>query len=88
MPSIWSMTSSIQVTGRFVEQTFTATAGQTAFVLTEFTYLPGTERLWVFINGQKQDATEFTETSSTVVTLNEACDGGETVTCAIIGAET
>lgn len=83
--SIWFPGYTVTTTGKFVQQVFTATAGQTAFAITSFTYTVGTGMLAIFINGQKQESTDFTETSANTFSLTEACDGGETVTALIIG---
>jgi len=46
-------------------QNFTATAGQTLFTLTSYSYIPGTNTLSVYVNGLKQILGEsYTETSS------------------------
>lgn len=61
-------------------QEFTATAGQTVFTLTDFTYATGTDSLLVYINGVDQVITQdYTETSSTVVTLVTAAELGDQV---------
>ena len=67
------------VHGSLVPQTFTATAGQTLFTLTAFTYSVGTGSLLVFINGSLQSLKDYTETSTGSFTLVEACLGGESV---------
>lgn len=73
-------TAPINVTGTIVPQSFTATASQTIFNLTAFTYTPGTNSLLVWINGQKQQLTrDFVETSSTAFTLLEGCVAGDYV---------
>jgi len=57
--------------GSINSQLFTATAGQTVFTLTEFTYTTGAEELLVFSGGLLMRLTEdYVETSSTVVTFN------------------
>jgi hypothetical protein len=51
---------------------FVATAGQTVFTLTLFTYTPGSKRLMVFVNGVKQVLPangNYVETNSTQVTF-------------------
>lgn len=83
--SIWFPGYVVSTTGKFVQQVFTATAGQTSFSITNFTYTVGTGMLQIFINGQKQEATDFNETSPNTFSLVEACDGGESVTAVIIG---
>ena len=51
-------------------QDFTATAGQTVFTLTSYSYIPGTNTLSVYVNGLKQILGEsYTETSSTSFTF-------------------
>jgi hypothetical protein len=73
-------TPQVNVNGTLVPQQFTATAGQTVFTLTSFTYTPGTNSLLVFINGQRQILTrDFLETSSTSFTLVEAVTAGDYV---------
>lgn len=60
-------------------ETFTATAGQTAFTLIGVTYTPGASNLNVYINGVRQTASEYTETSGTVFTFGTGLDAGDTV---------
>lgn len=75
-----SQTVNVNVNGTLVPQSFTATAGQTVFNITNFSYTQNTNSLLVFINGDKQSSgKDFAETSSTSFTLTEACLGGETV---------
>jgi parallel beta-helix repeat protein len=75
-----SQTVNVNVNGTLVPQSFTATAGQTVFNITNFSYTQNTNSLLVFINGDKQGSgKDFAETSSTSFTLTEACLGGETV---------
>lgn len=51
-------------------ETFTATAGQTVFVLTQFTYEPGVGNLAVYKNGVRLFApASYVETNSTTITL-------------------
>ena len=57
-------------------QAFTATAGQTSFNITNG-YTTGL--VDVFINGTKLSATEFTDTSGTVITLATGSNDGDTV---------
>ena len=60
------------VNGTLVPQSFVGTAGQTLFVITNFSYTPGTNSLLVFVNGDKQiSGKDFSETSSTSFTLLE-----------------
>jgi len=54
-------------------------SANTVFSLTQFTYVPGTHEIMVFINGQKAeistnatDATQYEETSSAVITFGAA----------------
>ena len=62
------------------EETQTATQGQTVFTLATLTYQPSTNNLLVFVNGSKQVlGTNFTETSSTVVTFVDGLNVGDVV---------
>jgi len=61
-----------------VEQ-WTATAGQTEFVLTYARYEPGTNNLAVFVNGIRLFPPDFVEDSPTKFTLASALTGGEKV---------
>lgn len=63
-----------------VRQEWTATEGQTAFVLTLFTYVPTANNLAVYVNGLRQDAgTAYTETSNTTFTFTEGLKAGDVV---------
>ena len=55
----------------------TATANQVAF--TTPTYVPVANQLRVYINGVRQFPTEYVETNSTTVTLNNGCVAGAKV---------
>ncbi len=60
---------------------FVATAGQTLFTLTTFSYTPGVQAIEVEINGQLQKlTTDYTETSTTTFTLTEGALAGDYVT--------
>ena len=52
-----------------ITQTFTATAAQTLFTLTAYTYVVGGNQLMVFVNGVFQNPLNYTETSTSSVTL-------------------
>ncbi len=81
--SIWSPGSNnIPVANpdaQLVQQEFTATAGQTLFVLTDFSYVVGFNALDVYVNGVKYPKSEVTETSTTSFTLATACEAGDIV---------
>lgn len=80
--SLFGVGSSINVNvaGSLVPQTFTGTAGQTLFNITNFTYTPATNSLLVFINGQKQiSGKDFSETSNSSFTLIEGVVAGDVV---------
>ena len=63
-----------------LEQSFTATQGQTVFTLTNFDYAPGTNNLAVFVNGSKQvSGTNYSETSVNVVTFTTGLNAGDVV---------
>lgn len=62
-------------------QSFTATAAQAIFILTNFTYTPNTSSLWVFVNGVLQTSVlDYTEDAPNQFTLLNPCIGGELVT--------
>lgn len=68
------------VNGTLVPQRFVGTTGQTLFNITNFTYVPGTNSILVFINGQKQNTgSDFTETSGSSITLLEGVVAGDFV---------
>lgn len=63
-----------------VRQKWTATEGQTTFVLTLFTYVPTANNLAVYVNGLRQDVgTSYTETSSTTFTFTSGLTAGDVV---------
>lgn len=72
MTSLWGGDTSINVNteGTLIEQSFIATIGQTLFNLTKFTYTPGTNSLFVYVNGLFRVVTrDFIETSGASFTL-------------------
>jgi hypothetical protein len=81
--SIWQPGSDVPLVNSensAVFQAFVATAAQTVFALTEFTYSLGTNSLQVFVNGVAQiPVRDFTETSSTSFTLTFAADVNDDV---------
>lgn len=58
-------------------ETYTATANQTLFTLTN-TYIPTTNTLSVYVNGVRQSA--YTETNATTVTFTNGLSAGDEVT--------
>jgi hypothetical protein len=63
-----------------LEQSFTATQGQTVFTLTNFDYAPGTNNLAVFVNGSKQvSGTNYSETNVNTVTFTSGLNVGDIV---------
>ena len=80
--SVWDPSGAQQVNAdtTLKTQRFTATAGQTAFTLTNFTYAVGTYSLLVVVNGALQAITaDFVETDTNLFTLNVACNAGDIV---------
>lgn len=71
----------VNVNGTLVPQSFVGSGGQTVFTLTDFIYVPGTNSLLVWINGQKQELSrgDFFETSPTTFTLGEGVIAGDFV---------
>lgn len=63
------------------QQSFTAIAAQTTFVLTQFSYSVGTYNLAVYVNGVRKFAgTDYEETNSTTIDFLAGMTGGELVT--------
>jgi hypothetical protein len=63
-----------------IPESFTATAGQTLFTLTNFLYAIGTNSLWVFVNGVFQrSGIDYTETSTSSFTFTSGLTVGDTV---------
>jgi hypothetical protein len=64
-----------------------ATAGQTVVTLTQVTYVPGGNHIAVYLNGVRLSAgIDFTETSSTSITLTDALALNDEVVC-VVGSE-
>lgn len=62
------------------QEAFTATVGQTAFVLTAFEYEAGSNNLAVYVDGVRQfPPTDYEETNATTVTFATPLAGGEVV---------
>jgi hypothetical protein len=62
------------------DKEFTATAGQTVFSVANVgTYVPSTNAISVFVNGSLLRENQYTETSTTVVTLNIGATAGQIV---------
>lgn len=62
-------------------QVITATASQTVFTLTDFTYSPASNNLSVYVDGvRKISGTDYTETSASVVTFVAGLSVGQKVT--------
>jgi len=69
--SIWAPGTAVTASGSIAKQAFTATAAQTLFTLTAFTYEIGTGSIAVFVSGLKQrPGVDFTETSVSSFTLD------------------
>lgn len=65
--------------GQIKSELFTATEGQTDFILTLFTYHPNGGALEVFINGNKAPSDRVTESSTSTFSLLDACEAGDIV---------
>jgi len=64
-------------TTQTLKQKHTATAGQTLFVTPQ--YVIGSNNLSIYINGVRQEATAYSETTTTSVTLSEGVEVGDIV---------
>jgi hypothetical protein len=70
----------VNALGNIQEQWFTAVATQNIFVLTDFTYAPGTKSVFVYVNGvMQQRSVNYTETSPNTITLTSNLDAGDKV---------
>ena len=77
--SIWNPSGTVVPTANadntLKTQVFTATAGQTLFTLTLFTYQPATQSLLVIVNGVDQIlTTDYLETSGSSITFTSALE--------------
>jgi len=78
--SIWAPGSSISANSSIKTQAFVATAGQTVFPLTGFTYVPGTGSLQVYVSGLAQRAVaDYSETDTASFTLTTGVPAGTIV---------
>jgi hypothetical protein len=81
--SIWTPGSNnvpaVDPLSQIASQRFTATEGQTAFVISAFTYAINVGALTVYVNRTKIPTTEITETSESTFTLLQPCDVGDLV---------
>ena len=89
--SIWapgSDTVSIDAESTNKSQVFIATNAQILFTLTQFTYIPGSESIAVFRNGQRLiPGVDWSETSSASISLLVSVVAGEVIeVVAVIGA--
>jgi hypothetical protein len=76
-PNIWIPGEAISADNTVASQAFIASAGQTVFTLTEFSYARATGSLYVYVGGLFQrPGTDFTETSQTSFTLTTPADEG------------
>jgi hypothetical protein len=79
-PNIWAPGTAVNADSSVKTQAFIATANQTVFTLTEFSYYRETGSLYVFVAGLFQRiGLDFTETSQTSFTLTEGVPEGTVV---------
>ena len=70
------------VVSNLISQLFTATAGQTLFILTSGAYTQGNNSLVVYMNGLKlRNGIDYTETSTTSFTLVNGASLGDELDC-------
>ncbi len=75
-----AITTHTHATGLAIKRnTFTATAGQTVFDLTGGSYVVGSNRVAVYIWGNRQPSEALTETSTTRITLKQGLTVGDRV---------
>lgn len=81
--SIWTPGSNnvpaVDPLSQIASQRFTATEGQTAFVISTFTYAINVGALTVYVNRTKIPTTEIVENSESTFTLLQPCDVGDLV---------
>lgn len=80
--NVWRPGSTVNVNSanNVASQSFIATLAQAVFTLTNFSYVPGTGSLLVFVNGVVQrPGIDFLETSSTTFTLLDASYANDVV---------
>lgn len=79
-PNIWAPGASISADSSIVVERFVASAAQTLFDITLFTYVANVGSLHVYVNGVYQVAgVDYTETSSSSFTLLEGVSDGTVV---------
>ncbi len=79
-PNIWAPGTAVNANSSVQTQAFIATAGQTLFTLTEFSYERETGSLYVYVSGLFQRiGSDFTETSQTSFTLTAGVEEGTIV---------
>ena len=79
-PNIWRPGNTIDADNTIAHQSFTATAGQSLFTLTDFVYSPDTSTLMVAVAGLEQrPGIDFTETSFDSFTLTTPVQAGTVV---------
>lgn len=80
--SIWTPGSNnvpaVDPRSQLKSETFTATEGQTAFTITQFTYTPDNGALTVYVNRAKLLHSDITETSTSTFSI-PACEAGDVV---------
>ncbi len=82
-PNIWAPGTALDANSSIKIESFTASADQTVFTLTDFQYALGTGALWVFVSGVFQrPGIDFTETSVTSFTLDTPVAEGTVVIAA------
>lgn len=74
----WISIGTASAVARFLEVQ-TASAGQTIFNLASGVYTPGVNALEVYVNGLRLPPADYTETSTTRVTLNYGLAAGDSV---------
>jgi len=79
-PNIWSPGAALNANSSIRNEAFTATAGQTVFTLSAFSYVTGTSSLYVFVSGLFQrPGVDFYETDSSTFTLASPVPAGTIV---------
>jgi hypothetical protein len=83
-PNIWAPGTALTVDSTVKTESFVATAGQTLFELSNFSYYQNTGSLFIFVSGILQRVTyDWVETSSTSFTLNTPIEEDGTIVYAV-----
>ena len=79
----WNTVSAVNAALTSSRLSYTATSGQTVF--TTPTYAIGLNQVRLYINGVRQYTSDYTETSTTSITLSSGCTSGDSILIEVDG---